>query len=106
MEMDQLPERCANCSSLLDNPERDLIETGKEDRPVPGNFTICFACGQPYVYVENIADTHLPLRRPLTKNEFRAMPLITQRVIRDAWDFRKSILNRIKQQMDNNDLTA
>jgi hypothetical protein len=92
-------KRCVNCQSPLDNPSTDVIETGSTDRPMPGNFTICFVCGQPYVYVENVADQENPLRKPLTKNEFRALPLIMQRVVRDAWDFRKNILDRIMQNM-------
>jgi hypothetical protein len=83
----------------LDSPATDIIETGKDEKPRPGNFTICFACGQPYVYMENIADQANPLRKPITKNEFRAMPLIMQKVIRDAWEFRKTIIDQIQKQM-------
>jgi hypothetical protein len=96
-------ERCVNCQSVLDNPGTDIVETGDRDKPIPGNFTICFACGQPYVYIENISDQENPLRKPITKNEFRAMPMIMQRVIRDAWEFRKRVIDSITKRMDNAD---
>jgi hypothetical protein len=92
-------ERCVNCNAVLENPEHDLIETGNDVFPRPGDYTICFSCGQPYVYLQNVSDSEKVIRRPLSKNEFRAMPLIQQRVIKDAWDLRKKIIDHIHLQM-------
>jgi hypothetical protein len=100
--MEKEVARCVNCRFPLDNDEQDFIDSIKDQpKPKQGDFSICIACGQPYVFVENIADPENLLRHPLTKDQFRAMPMRVQQIIKDAWMLRKDIIDQAEQMKKN-----
>jgi hypothetical protein len=72
--------------------DADTEITGSDDKPRPGDFTICLACGQPYWYGEALQ------RHPISKSQYRSMPLHERKIFMDAWETRAAILAAIKKQ--------
>lgn len=81
--------QCLNCHSNMD---ADTEINGTDAKPKPGDFTICLYCGQPYWYGESLQ------RHPISKSQYRAMPMHERKIIMEAWETRAAILQAMKKK--------